>query len=197
MFLANAIFFTGMFLLPRERVITLNNNPLKGNIESLRYQNAMIDSLKIPRVKTEGDIKLLWQSGKLLRVPDAGIGYYISRDVRPNTRFLRPEAKRYLECFSRNYHLRFGKKFKITSLCRTELTQRYLKKAGISFADANGGETRSAHLACTAFDISLRDMSEREIHFVTEQLVYDRADGKIEPFLELLSRNFHVAVFHY
>ena len=97
MFLKCAL-LAGLLLLPRESAITLKNNPLKGSVESLRYQNAVIDSLGIPRVKTERDIEALWWSNKVLRVMDVGEGYYIDGSINPKVRFLRPEAKRYLEC---------------------------------------------------------------------------------------------------
>lgn len=191
MFFATAI-FAGL-LFPSQQ-ITRETNPLKGNIESLRYQNERIDSLKIPRVKTEKDIENLWWNNKVLRVVGLD-GFYIDESVKPATRFLRPEAKRYLECTAEDYHIKFSKRLKITSLCRTVSWQKQLKKSGVSFADAGGGETQSAHLACTAFDISINGMSSEEIYFITNKLVYDRADGKIDAFLEVLSRNFHVVVF--
>lgn len=175
-------------------LITRDSNPLKGNLEGLRHQNEMIDSLEIPRVKTEKDIENLWWRNQISRVVDAD-GFYVHKSVRPATRFLRPEAKRYLECLAEDYYKRFNKGLKVTSLCRTVSWQKQLRKSGVSFADADGGETQSAHLACTAFDISINGMSPEEIYFITERLVYDRADGKLDAFLEILSRNFHVVVF--
>lgn len=181
-------------LLLAPPLITRDNNPLKGTLGGLRYQNGMIDSLNIPRVKTEKDIENLWWENKVSRVIDAD-GFYVYKSVKPATRFLRPEAKKYLECLAKDYHKRFGKRFKITSLCRTTAWQKQLRRTGISFADADRGETQSAHLACTAFDISINGMSGEEIYFITERLAYDRADGKIDAFLEILSRNFHIVVF--
>lgn len=176
-------------------IITRDNNPLKGNIESLRYQNARIDSLKIPRVKTHQDIRTFLETGKLSRVLDVMPGYYIHPSVDPKTRFLRPEAKRYLECLGEDYYHNFRKPLKITSICRTETRQKQLYQTGISFADASGGEIQSAHLACTAFDFSINEMAPQEILFLSERLVDDRACRKIDAFLEILSRHFHVVVF--
>lgn len=194
MFLRCAL-LAGLLFLHGDYAITRENNPLKGNLESLRYQNSIIDSLGIPRVKTERDIETLWWSNKVSRISDIETGYYIYKSVNFKTRFLRPEAKRYLECLGEDYYQNFRKQLKVTSLCRTISRQRQLRKSGVSFADANGGETHSAHLACTAFDFSINGMSQKEIMFITERLVADRADGKIDAFLEILSRHFHVVVF--
>lgn len=194
MFLKCAL-LAGLLLLPRESAITLKNNPLKGNVESLRHHNLLIDSLGIPRVKTEHDIETLWRAGKLSRVPDVGTGYYIDKSLNLKTRFLRPEAKIYLECLAEDYYKSFKKQLKVTSLCRTILRQRRLRQMGVSFADANGGETQSSHLACTTFDISINGMTQKELLFISERLVFARADGKVDAFLEILSHHFHVVVF--
>lgn len=186
--------FTIVILLLAPPLITRDSNPLKGSIEGLRHQNEMINTLGIPRVKTEKDIENLWWDSKVSRVTDTD-GYYVYKSVKPTTRFLRQEAKRYLECLAGDYHKKFGKRLKITSLCRTTSRQKQLRRTGVSFADAEGGETQSAHLACTAFDVSINGMSQKEILFITERLVYDRAGGRIDAFLEILSRNFHVVVF--
>lgn len=193
---ARALFLAaGLFFPPP--AIGLENNPLRGTIESMRYQNAMLDALGIARVKTEKDIAALWSAGRLERVPSSGSGYYIYPRVGPGIRFLTPAANRYLRCSAQSYHLRFDKRLKITTLCRTAARQSQLRRTGASFADSEPGERQSAHMACAAFDISLRGMSDGEILFLTELFVYDRALGKIEATLELRSRNFHVTVFQY
>jgi hypothetical protein len=194
MFLQLALTASVLFS-PSAPTITRDNNPLKGNIESLRNQNAVIDSLKIPRVRTYQDIRTFWEARKLSRVLDVLPGYYIHPSVDPETRFLRPEAKRYLECLGEIYYHNFRKQLKVTSLCRTEARQRQLRRAGISFANADNGEMQSAHMACTAFDVSINEMTPQEILFLSEYLVDDRASGKIDAFLEILSRHFHVTVF--
>jgi hypothetical protein len=185
--------FVGLLLAPSQ--ITRDTNPLKGSVESLRYQNERIDALGIPRVKTEKDIENLWWENKVSRVIDFGDGYYIEKSVNPKTRFLRPEAKRYLECFAEEYWRTFQKQLKVTSLCRTVSQQKQLRKSGASFADAGAGETQSTHLACTTFDVSINGMSQKEISFISERLIEDRADGKVDAFLEILSRHFHIVVF--
>ena len=194
---AQILMLSGGLLLAGPPNITLDNNPLKGSVEAMRYQNAMLDRLGFPRVKTGADIKNLYLAGKLVRVPNTGKGYYLNAKVRAETKFLYPHTKRYLECVSEDYHRRFGKRFKITTLARTGSMQTRLKRLRISSAHANAGEMQSGHLACVAFDISLKGMTQKEISFLTERFVYDGADGKTLVFLELWSRNFHVTVFSY
>jgi len=189
--------FTIVILLLAPPLITRGSNPLKGSIEGLRHQNEMINALGIPRVKTEKDIENLWWENKVSRVIDIGEGYYIEKSVNPKTRFLRPEAKRYLECFAEEYWRVFRKQLKVTSLCRTASRQNQLRRRGASFSGANDGEIQSTHLACTTFDVSINGMSQKEINFLIERLVNDRADGKIDAFLEILSRHFHIVVFEY
>lgn len=175
-------------------IIGLKNNPLKGSVEALRHQNEVLDFLSVQRVETEKDIENLWLSNKIFRVADAD-GYFIHKSVKPTNRFLRPEAKKYLACLAEDYYRVFRKKLKVTSLCRTSSFQTHLRKSGVSFADANGGDTQSAHLACTAFDISINGMSQAEINFIVERLVYDRADKKVDAFFEILSHHFHIVAF--
>ncbi len=192
---AQILMLSGGLFLASPQNINLENNPLKGSVEAMRYQNATLDKLGFPRVRTGADIRNLYLAGKLVRVPNAGRGYYLSPKMRAETRFLYPHAKRYMECVGEDYHNRFKKRFKITTLARTAQIQNRLKRFRISSANANEGETQSTHLACVSFDISLKGMTQKEIAFLTERFVYDRADGRVDAFLELWSRNFHVAVF--
>ncbi len=192
---AQVLMLSGGLFLASPQNINLENNPLKGSVEAMRHQNALIDALGFPRVKTEKDIELLRLAGKVVRVPDFGKTYYLSPKMRRGVRFLYPHAKRYMECVGEDYHNRFHKRFKITTLARTVQIQNRLKRLRISSANANEGETQSTHLACISFDISLKGMTEKEISFLTERFVHDRADGRVDVFLELWSRNFHVTVF--
>lgn len=192
---AQALLLAGGLFLAGPQTINLENNPLKGSVEAMRYQNARIDALGFPRVKTEKDIELLHRAGKIVRVPDSGKTHYLSIKMRRGTRFLYPHAKQYLECVGEDYYNRFRKRFKITTLARTVQIQTRLKRLRISSANANEGETQSTHLACISFDISLKGMTQKEISFLTERFVLDRANGKVDVFLELWSRNFHVTVF--
>jgi hypothetical protein len=189
------LLLTGGLLLASPPNITLENNPLKGSVEAMRYQNATLDKLGFPRIKTEADIRDLYLAGKLVRVPSTGKGYYLGPKVRAETRFLYPHAFSYLKCRAEEYRGRFHKSLKITTLARTGAMQTRLKRLRISSADANASEMQSGHLAGVAFDISLKGMTQKEIAFLTERFVYDSADGKTLVFLELWSRNFHVTVF--
>ena len=105
----------GIFLAVSPPKITRANNPLRGTIESLRYQNQKIDELGIERVGTKKDIERFLREKKLVPVPEAGVGYYIDRSVPKWRRALtqEPDARGYLTCLAGKYHSEFNKRLKI------------------------------------------------------------------------------------
>ncbi len=166
---------------------------LRGSPESLAKQNKVADLCKLSRFKDDRELQSFIARKLLVRVQDWTETYYVTTEER--FRYLRPWAKDFLEGLAKKHNATFGKHLKVTSLVRTEAYQRMLVKRGISDADGETEDRRSAHLTGSAFDVSRRDMSFLERAWMRWELWSLKRKEVIEAVEEGRHNNtFHIMV---
>jgi uncharacterized protein YcbK (DUF882 family) len=128
----------------------------------------------------------------LVRVPEKTSSYYLHA-VRSDNRYLRPWAHLFLERLSSQFHSRFGKPMRVTSLLRTAAYQRSLQGRNGNAAAAVGPK-RSAHLTGACLDISKKGMSGAQVAWVRNVLHSLRSKEYLYAVEEFQQPVFHILV---
>lgn len=129
----------------------------------------------------------------LIRLAPETKTYHVA-GVAPQLRVTRPWTKRFIEEFSRAFHDRFRTRLKITSLTRTAVAQRALRRANGNAAPADG-HIRSTHLTGASVDISKRPLRDQELRWIRAALQRLVARRLLSATEEFRQPHFHVLVF--
>jgi len=118
--------------------------------------------------------------------------YYLT--VEKRFRYARPWDIQFLNDISKKFYGEFAKPWKVTELVRTEQYQKLLVRRGITHADGSSPDRRSAHLV-GAIDISKRGLTDDEVKWLRDELVYWESEERIEATEEIYNNVFHIMVF--
>jgi hypothetical protein len=160
-------------------------NLIRENIAARRQKLSSLPSLAV--------VQRFTRAGLLVPVPLKTKAYVVAR-IRPELRVARPWTKRFIDQLSREFHASFKTRLKITSLTRTAVTQRALRRWNGNAAPSLG-HVRSTHLTGAAVDISMRPLGAphvRWLRVVLQRLAGRRLLSAIEEFAQ---PHFHVLVF--
>lgn len=138
-------------------------------------------------------VRRFHRNGYLVRVPVSTRHYYLHR-IPADYRYLRPWSKLFLDRLSRQYHARFHKKLRVTSMVRTVALQRAIARRNGNAAPAVG-ERRSSHLTGATVDISKRGMTHREIEWMRRVLSSLKRQGYLYAIEEFRQPVFHIMVY--
>lgn len=165
---------------------------LKGSRASLARQNKVVDHYNLERIKSKTDLNSFIRRGILVSIPEH---HYYELALENEFRFARPWVKKFLEDFSKEFFIKFGKPLKVTSLVRTRPDQLRLSAQGISDADGKSWYRQSSHLTGSALDISKRPMSKEEVNWICERFLSLKLKGVLEAVHEPHQNHFHIMVF--
>lgn len=156
-------------------------------------QNERADGDNLSRMRNTAMLRRFVRHGYLARVPEISRSYYV-HDVPAQYRYSRPWTKLFLERLSRQFHAKFGRKLRITSLVRTEARQNRLMRRNPNAAESVGA-LRSSHLTGSTIDISKRFMSRAERQWMRDVLFSLREKGFIYAIEEFHQPTFHIMVY--
>ncbi len=166
---------------------------LRATASSSIIQNRYADRADLSRMRDAAMVHRFHRNGYLKRVPVSTRHYYLHR-IPANYRYLRPWSKLFLDRISRQFHARFRKKLRVTSLVRTVALQRALARRNGNAAPAVG-ERRSSHLTGATLDISKRGMSQQEIQWMRRVISSLKRQGYLYAIEEFRQPVFHVMVY--
>jgi len=156
-------------------------------------QNKKADGDNLSRLRDAAMLRRFVRGGYLSRVPARTRSYYV-QDVPAQYRYSRPWTKLFLDRLSRQFHAKFGRRLRVTSLVRTEKRQCQLIRLNPNAAEATGA-MRSSHLTGATIDISKRFMSRAERRWMREVLYSLRRRGYIYAIEEFGQPTFHIMVY--
>jgi hypothetical protein len=156
-------------------------------------QNRRADDDNLSAMRDTRMIRRFAENGFLVRVPAESNSYYL-RSVPGSYRYLRPWAKLFLERISRQFHSRFRKKLRVTSLVRTVARQERLARRNGNAAAATGPR-RSTHLTGATLDISYAKMTSVERRWIRRVLNSLKHAGHLYAVEEFQQPAFHVMVY--
>jgi hypothetical protein len=168
-------------------------NLLRATWNSQVVQNKRADADDLSRMKDAAMVRRFAQAGLVDRVPSR-TKYYYTRYIPAQCSYLRPWSKLFLDRISRQYHARFKKKMRVTSLIRTVAFQNSLQKRNGNAASSYGPR-RSSHLTGATLDISKNGMRQAEIDWMRGVLHSLREKGHIYAVEEFSQPTFHIMVY--
>ena len=156
-------------------------------------QNKRADTDDLSRMKNVAMIRSFARADLLVSVPVRTSHYYL-RSIPAAYRYLRPWSKLFLDRLSRQFHARFRKKLRVTSLVRTAAYQNALASRNGNAATAYG-ERRSSHLTGATLDISKRFMASEEQSWMRRVLISLKSKGYLYAIEERYQPTFHIMVY--
>lgn len=177
----------------RSRLRRILWNPLfRPSHDSLIRQNAVIDSLDLPRIQDDSELEELKASQDLIAIVP-GKTLRIDPRLDPDRRFCRPWTLDFVDDLSAAYYKQFHQQIQVNSAVRTVLVQKKLRRHNRNAAPEKG-ETASSHLAGITVDLQRRGMSREQVKWVEQYMLPLKDLGLIEPEEERRQWVFHVAV---
>jgi hypothetical protein len=166
---------------------------LRARPSSQLTQNSRADEDDLSRVRDRAKLRRLARAGLLVPVPSR-TRYYYTRYIPAEYHYLRPWSKLFLDRLSRQYHARFRKPLRVTSMVRSAALQNRLTRRNDNAADAYGPR-RSSHLTGATLDISKYGMSRQEIDWMRRVLHSLKEQGYIYAVEEFSQPTFHIMVY--
>ena len=166
---------------------------LLADANSPLVQNQRADYDDLSRMRNAAMVRRFAQSGYLVRIASSDRHFYL-HDIPAAYQYARPWTKLFLTRLSRQYHARFEKRLRVTSLVRTEGRQRRLAQINLNAASAKGA-LRSSHLTGATIDISKRFMTQAEAIWIRSVLYSLHRQGYIYAVEEFEQPVFHVMVY--
>ena len=186
-----------VFLIPAAALAV----PLKGSISSMKWQNIVADRYRLERMKNLAMVKKFIGNGKLVLVQSQGAHHFIDEHLgeldaenKNYYRHARTFTRDFILKFSADFHAKFGKQIKVTSLVRTEWYQARLRRVNKNAAPARD-ELRSSHLTGATVDISFEDMSPAEMAWIEGELKSLMRQNKLYAIKEKTGGCYHIMVF--
>jgi hypothetical protein len=165
---------------------------LQADSESQIVQNVRADSDNLSRMENYGMVERYTRLELLVSVPVKTNFYYLY-NLRSEYRYLRPWAKMFLDRLSRQFHSKFGKPLRVTSLLRTAEYQDRLSRRNGNAAPSSG-EKRSAHLTGASLDISKKGLTAAQNAWLRRVLHSLHQKERVFAIEEFRQPNFHVLV---
>lgn len=166
---------------------------LRAGTASQLIQNRRADQEGLSRIQDLAMLRRFVRAERLVPVPRRS-RYYYTRYIPAEYHYLRPWSKLFLDRLARQYHARFKKRLRITSMVRTATLQSRLARRNENAADAHGPR-RSSHLTGATLDISKFGMSRQEIDWMRRHLHALKQRGYIYAVEEFSQPTFHVMVY--
>jgi len=166
---------------------------LRARATSQLTQNRRADEEGLSRIQDLAMLRRFVRAELLVPVPPR-TRYYYTRYIPGHYHYLRPWSKLFLDRLSRDYHARFGKRLRVTSMVRTAALQKQLARRNENAADAHGPR-RSSHLTGATLDISKFGMSRQEIDWMRRRLHALKQQGCLYAVEEFSQPTFHIMVF--
>ncbi|HSB17589.1 MAG TPA: DUF5715 family protein [Bryobacteraceae bacterium] len=166
---------------------------LRATLTSQGAQNRRANADNLSRMRDVSMVKRFVRRGLLVRVPTSTRHYYL-KSIPASYRYLRPWSKLFLDRLSRQYHARFQRKLRVTSLVRTVPYQRALQSRNQNAAAARGSK-RSSHLTGATLDISKAAMRPAELAWMRRVLLALKKAGYLYAVEEFRQPTFHILVF--
>ena len=166
---------------------------LRASSDSQTIQNQQADDDDLSRMTNVAMVRRFADAGLLVRVPSRTEHYY-TRYIPTKYSYLRPWSKLFLDRLSSQFHARFKKRLRVTSLVRTVALQKALTKRNDNAAAAYG-EKRSSHLTGATLDISKNGMTAEEIEWMRKVLQSVKDRGYLYAVEEFNQPTFHIMVY--
>jgi hypothetical protein len=160
--------------------------------ENLLSQNEMIDDLGLARVKNDAALREMVASDELVPIT-ANQFVRICYKLDPKRRYVRPWVDYFLQDFGQEYYAKFGEPLQVNSAVRTERVQWHLIRINHNAAPVHG-EAASAHLAGVAVDLQRRGLTQEQVRFIQQKLLYLSKLNMVIVEEELRQPCFHIVV---
>jgi hypothetical protein len=171
---------------------------LRGGEAAQKRHNRAATAENLTRLDDRADLERFIAQGHLVEISDTG-SYYLDTVGGHDPgherlyRYARPWTKRFLDAELAAGHAKFGHRFKVTSLVRTNAYQRRICRSGNGAAICGGDWwEQSLHLTGATVDISKEGMSRKTLAWMRKRLVALQTQGKVAAIEERGA--FHVFV---
>jgi hypothetical protein len=177
-----------------------------GTPEKLAEQNAIIDKFGVPRMEHVETIRTLAEKGKLVKLPDEGLGYYLEGvgENKDGCRdYLYPEDLKYVHPAVTEMVWHLGvwfageypeEKVKVSGATRDLDWQEMLKKCNGNAARGEEPSKLTAHLSGLAFDISKKTLTEGQVCALWDKCLEMQERGWVLCTDETVENNIHIFV---
>jgi uncharacterized protein YcbK (DUF882 family) len=169
------------------------NSLLRARRDSQVIQNEQADADRLARLEDREMLDRFTRLELLSEVPVRSEGYYL-HGIPDASRFARPWTKLFVERLGRQFHNRFGKPLRVTSLVRTVAYQNALRRRNRNAASPYGPK-RSSHLTGASLDISKKGLRASEIAWLRQVLASLKEQGYLFAIEEFKQPNFHIMVY--
>jgi uncharacterized protein YcbK (DUF882 family) len=166
---------------------------LKGSMESVVYQNYLMEKEMLKKTKTQAGINDLKKKKVLVKLESGDELKFDSKQVKKENRYCLGRVKNFLGDMSEEFYEEFENPIVITSLSRSAEYQKKLRKKNGNASQIFEG-SGSAHSAGAAVDIKKRGLSARELKWIRNYLLEQEEAGLVEATEEYIQPNFHVMV---
>jgi hypothetical protein len=173
---------------------------LRGTEEALARENRLADANGLPRFKDRAELEKAVADGILTPLLDTD-AYAIDGELGeedPDNAELYANTQAWTRMFLDDVlgegHKKFGLRFAITSLARTQEYQDTLRESNAAAADGRTSDSRSTHLTGATVDISLVGMSWRAKQWFRKRLIELEKKGLIQATEERHQYCMHILV---
>jgi hypothetical protein len=173
---------------------------LRGSEDSLARENRMADAAGLPRLKDRTELETAIADGTLVPIEDTD-AFVIDGELGEEDpdhaelyAYARPTTKVFLDDLLGEAHRRFGHRFAVTSLVRTDEYQSVLRASNRSAASGKTLDERSTHLTGATVDITLVGVPWKPKQWLRKRLIELEKRGLIQATEERRQYCFHVLV---
>jgi hypothetical protein len=154
-------------------------------------QNVFADKAHLPRIQNSSQLKQ-FEREKIL-VSTSHIKGVVDSRIKPEYRYLRPNAARFLAQFASVHLQNYHRSLVLTSAVRPIDYQQSLRKRNGNAAKSSG-PLQSSHPTGETFDVSKRVMVPAEQAWARSYLLKKKVAGRIIPEEEMVQPCFHIMV---
>jgi Family of unknown function (DUF5715)/LysM domain len=172
--------------------LDLSRPPLIARPHRLRRESAAAARDRLSRMRDLRMVERFQRAGLLVEVPRTAQTHYVD-GVDARLRVARPWTRAFVEQLGQAFHTLFDRPLRVTSLTRTTIRQRALRRTNPSAAPA-AGPVQSTHLTGAAVDLSKRDLTPRQVAWLRTVLARLGARGLVHAVEEFGEPHFHVLV---
>lgn len=184
-------------------------------LRPLYQENEFADLNRLHRFTDDDEIAHYAREKLLVRVPVRGVGFFIDPRIKPRSSasltYAFPIVLDYLKSLSEDFVDVFpGAELKVTSLVRSRGRQQhmatpFIRKGkrlvrnpnwvpGATFCIPERYGHCSVHDTGYAFDLSIRDLSEKRVRWLADRFKEDYGQGLVSVIYEPKLKHFHVMV---
>lgn len=163
---------------------------LRGSRTALQSENVAANRLRLTRISDDTKLRSFRKKGLLVPLPESK-SLKVDHRIPYKNRWCRPWTRQFLIQLSSHFFARFKEPLMVTSAVRTVGYQHRLMRINPNAARGDTPLRRSSHLTGATIDISKKNMTVAEKHWIRDRLILNKQVGRA-----LVTEEFGQPVFH-